>query len=251
MIYQQEVREVNDFYERYKDRKIVYSKEVSQSIGLVQRDTSIKVGSHLIKGALISSTMESFVLMAELNETLRQELHNQNSSLIVHLKFISRETGKSILFTIHTKFLNINNQGQSRKDLFFIAMQIRRQIPNDLIRIFGIHHKAVETRLKNKKKRVESLLLVNDSKTDCIAEKISKNELVLFIEDITGISMNQKAIAILKILQTGEVMEIIGTVAKIDMDAKDNCYLHLNFEIDDQSPRFGYSVHVLKNLINS
>lgn len=251
MIYQQEVREVNDFYDRYKDRKIVYSKEVTQSIGLVQRDTSIKINDQIIKGALISSTMESFVLMAPLNETLQQELHDQKSSLLVHLKFISRESGKSVLFTIHTKFLNINNQGLARKDLYFIAMQIRRKIPNDLIRIFGQYHKAVETRLKNKKKRVECLLLANESRTDCLADSISKDKLVLVIDDVTGLVMNQKAIAILKIVNTGEVIEIIGTITKIEMDSDDNCKLHLNFEIGDQSPRFGYSVHVLRNLINS
>jgi PilZN3 domain len=251
MIYQQEVKEVNSFYSKYRDKKIVYSKEVSQFIGLVQRDTSIKVGDEVIKGALISSTMESFVIMARLDENLKRAIYDQNGALIVHLKFISAETGKSILFTIHTKFLNFNNQGLAQKDLQFVAMQIRRKIPNDMIRIFGLYHEEAANKLKNKKKKVECLLLANESKSDCITLSISKDLLVLIVDDSQAVILNQKAIAILKIVNTGEVLEIIGTITKKIDESDGRCELHLKYSMDDQSPRFGYSIHVLRNLINS
>ena len=146
MIYQQEIKVLDSFYSNYKDKKIVYSKEVSHLIGIVQRDTSIKVGELAVKGALISSTMESFVILAKLDANLKQVIYDQKGSLIVQLKFISRETGKALLFTIHTKFLNINNQGLAQEDLQFISMNIRRKIPNDLIRIFGQYHEEAVTK---------------------------------------------------------------------------------------------------------
>jgi len=251
MIYQQEVKETNTFYATFKDKKIVYSKEVSQSIGLVQRDTSIKIGTEIIKGALISSTMENLVIMAKLSDSIKQAIFDQKGALVVHLKFISKETGKSILFTIHTKFLNINNQGLEQKDLQFLSMQIRRKIPNDLIRIFGHHFEEARSKLALKKEKVECLLLSNNVKTDCITEKLSKDELILLLDDTPDVNINQKAIAILKIMKTDEVIEIIGTILKKEVEPDKKCRLFLSFLMTDQSPRFGYSIHVLRNLINS
>jgi len=138
MIYQQEIKEINEFYDRYKERKIVYSKEVSVDIGLAQKDTAIKIGSSIVKGALISSTMESLVILAKLDSNIKQSIFDQKGALTVQLKFLNRENGKSILFSIHTKFIGLNDQGLAQKDLQFVAMQIRRKIPNDLIRIFGL-----------------------------------------------------------------------------------------------------------------
>lgn len=253
MIYQQEIREINDFYDRYKDRKIVYSKEVSQGIGLVQRDTAIKLGTLVIKGVLISSTMESFVFMARLNDSLKQSFYDQNKpgALKVQLKFISRESGKTELFSIDTKFLNFNSQGLDQPGLHFVAMQIRRKIPNDLIRIFGLYHKEVDNRLKEKKKKVECFILANEMKIDCLTESISKGVLALSLDEKGLLNMNQKAIAILRIVKTGEVMEIIGTVSRISDGSDGTCKVNLQFNMEDQSPRFGYSIHVLSNIINS
>lgn len=251
MIYQQEAKEVNDFYKRFKDKKIVYSREVSRSIGLNQNATSIKLGSLVLKGALISSTMESFVIMARLDDSAKREIFDQKGMLTVQLTFVDRESGKDLLFTIHTKFLNMNNQGLDQKDLNFIALESRRKIPNDLIKVFGSYHKEAESRRKLKKKKVECLLLANERKTDCLAESITKNQLVLGIEETPSISIDVKAIAILKIVNTGEVMEIIGNIREKRIEPDGRCRVLLQYQMEDQSPRFGYSIHVLKNIINS
>lgn len=251
MIYQQEVKEINDFYDKYKERKIVYSKEVTQDIGLVQRDTSIRMGDESISSALISSTMESFVLLARLEERQRQLLYDSNSSLSVQLKFISKETGKTILLTIHTKIVSLNSQGLDQKDLFFLAMSIRRKIPDDLIRIYGYFFREAEEKNQNKKRRVECLLLANEIKSDCQAEKITKDELVVSLDDDSPYKINDKAITIIKVINTGEVVEIIGTISGKDYDISGSSILNISYSMDDQSPRFGYSIHVLKNLINN
>lgn len=251
MIYQQEIREINDFYDRYKDSKIVYSQGVVRDIGLVQRDTSIKVGEQVLKSVLISSTMEDFVFMASLNDSVRETFYDLGGSLKVQLKFLDPESSKSILFTLDTKFLNFNNQGLTRDDLVFIAMKIRRKIPNDLIRLFGLYHTVQEQKLRDKKKKVECLLLTNDRKNDCLTEKITKTELVLRVEEEEKIAPRQKALAILKVVKTGEVIEIIGTVASRTIEPDGSQSLTISYAMDDQSPRFGYSIHVLRNLINS
>ena len=194
--------------------------------------------------------MESFVILANLNEHMKRSIYDQKGALVVLLKFICRETGKTMLFTIHTKFLNINHEGLQQKDMYFIAMQIRRKIPNDLIRIFGLYIEAEKDRLSKKKEKVECLLLANGSKTDCIAKNITKDRLILSLEGTQGLTNNQKAVTILKIVNTEEVLEIIGTIRKIDTSAI-SPELHLHFSMDDQSPRFGYSIHVLRSLINN
>ncbi|MBN2659422.1 MAG: hypothetical protein JXR86_20365 [Spirochaetales bacterium] len=251
MIYQQEIKEVNDFYDRYKDSKIVYSQSVVQDIGLVQRDTVIKFGDQVIKSVLISSTMEDFVFMSAISDSLKEAIYEFGGYLKIQLKFIDPETSKSILFTLDTKFLNFNTQGLTRKDLVFIAMKIRRKIPNDLIRLFGLFHTDQEQKLRDKKKKVECLLLTNDRKTDCLTEKISKTELVLRVEEEENISPNQKVLAILKVVRTGEVIEIIGSISSRSREPDGSQSLTVSYAIDDQSPRFGYSIHVLKNLINT
>lgn len=250
MIYQQEVKENDSFYSQYKDKKIVYSKEVSQHIGVVQRDTAIKVGDDIIKGILISSTMESFVILVSLTEHMKKSIYDQKGALIVLLKFVCRETGKTMLFTIHTKFLSINHEGLQQKDMSFIAMHIRRKIPNDLIRIFGLYIEAEKERLSKKKEKVECILLVNGSKIDCIPKNITKDRLILSIEGIQGLTSNQKAVTILKIINTEDVLEIIGTIKEIDTAAIFP-EIHLHFLMEDQSPRFSYSIHVLRTLINN
>jgi hypothetical protein len=251
MIYQQELKQTNDFYENYRDKKIVYSKEVTHLIGLIQKDTEIKVDTETVKGILISTTMDSLIILAKLDEKMKQRIYDLNGSLMVHLKFTSKETGKDLLFTLHTKFLNINNQGLDQKDLYFISMQIKRKISNELIRIFGLYHEETFLKLVSKKKKVECLLLSNDRKKDCIAESIGNTEFTLFTEDCDPSIINQKAIAIVKILNTGEVIEIIGQISRKEDDIGGKCHLVLTYNIDDQSPRFGYSIHVLKSLINT
>ena len=251
MIYQQEIKEINAFYEKYKDKKIVYTKEVSQQIGLIRKGTIFKIGSVSVKGALISSTMESLVIMGKLSDILKQTIYDLQGSISVQLSFISKETGKSILLTLHAKVLNMNNQGLGQKDLQFITMKMRRKIPNDLIRIFGMYHEDYMEKILLKKKKVECLLLSNEIKKDCVAGNIDKSKLQLFFDNDTPVNNNQKAIVILKIVKTGEVLEIIGSISNKVNDADGTCHLFLNFSIEDQSPRFGYSIHVLKNLINS
>ncbi|MDA3812566.1 MAG: hypothetical protein PF518_19785 [Spirochaetaceae bacterium] len=251
MIYQQEIKEIESFYSNYKDKKIVYTKEITQLIGLVQKNTAIKVGSETINGALISSTMESLVVMAKLSEAIKQHIYDLNGILSVQLRFISRETGKPILFNLHTKILNMNDQGQDQKDLQFITMQIRRKIPNDLIRIFGLYIEEERKKLLLKKKKVECSLLSRGEKKDCIAESIDKSVLTLVLKDDPDLNMNDKVMAVLKIVQTDEIIEIIGSISKKIIESDSQCQLFVNFIMEEQSPRFSYSVHVLKNLINT
>jgi hypothetical protein len=229
MIYQQEIKEIESFYSNYKDKKIVYTKEITQLIGLVQKNTAIKVGSETINGALISSTMESLVVMAKLSEAIKQHIYDLNGILSVQLRFISRETGKPILFNLHTKILNMN----------------------DLIRIFGLYIEEERKKLLLKKKKVECSLLSRGEKKDCIAESIDKSVLTLVLKDDPDLNMNDKVMAVLKIVQTDEIIEIIGSISKKIIESDSQCQLFVNFIMEEQSPRFSYSVHVLKNLINT
>jgi len=253
MIYQHEIKEINDFYDQYKDRKIVFSQEVITNMGLVQRDTSITVGDQVLKSVLISSTMEHFVFLTNLDEASEKILFEQGGSLKVQLKFVPAETSRSVLFTLDTKLLSLDREGLTRKELVFINMKIKRKIPNDLIQLFSLYHIDHEQKLREKKKKVECLLLTNERKTDCLTEKISKSELVLRMENEAEEHMapSQKALAILKLVKTGEVLEIIGNITSRTVDPDGSQSLTLSFDMDDQSPRFGYSIHVLRNIINS
>jgi len=253
MIYQHEVKEIIDFYDQYKDSEIVFSQEVINNMGLVQRDTSITLGDQVLKSVLISSTMEHFVFLTSLDEASEQILIDLGGALKVQLKFVPSTSSRSVLFTLDMKFLRLDREGLTRKELVFIHMKIKRKIPNDLIEFFSLYHINHERKLREKKKKVECFLLTNDRKTDCLIEKISKSELVLRMEDDAEgrIAPRQKALAILKLVKTGEVLEIIGNISSKSVGPNGSLSLTLSFDMDDQSPRFGYSIHVLRNIINS
>ena len=70
---QMEVIRGEKLYQTYKDKKIVFSNNVSRFMGLKQKDTRVKIGMERTRGAVVSATMDEILLIAYLDESLQKK----------------------------------------------------------------------------------------------------------------------------------------------------------------------------------
>lgn len=249
-MYQQQINEINEYFSKYKGKKIVFSSSVSRTLGLIQKDTSLKIGSEVFQGALLSSTMENLEVLIKLESHLIEQFSDQNIALIVHLKFNNKESGKNEIFTIYAKITGIKIHDRAHENIYVLSLNIKRKISNELILLYGFYHEKNREKLLLKKKKMACHLLSGEAENDCIAEKISPEAIDVYVEANCSAKINSKSIVIIKIQNTGEVFEIIGRISHIENEDDGGYHLVLNYSLSEQSPRFGYSMHVLKNLIN-
>lgn len=250
MYTQQEVKENERIYHAYKDQRILFSNQVSKSLGLKQQQTIVKINSNATRGALVSATMNDLVLLANIDDLQQETLHLSNELITVQLSFYDSLFKKQITFTLFTKFLNMNNHGLNRNDMQYISLRLKRKIPNELISVFGKYHEKVERATQSNNSKIDGMMFCRGIKKNCTPLRINTESITIKLSDNPKAFLERKSMIVLKSQETNEVFEIIG---KIDSDYKniDGSYeLSLKYSIDQQSPRFLQSLNNLSLLMN-
>lgn len=244
MYTQQEMNESIKLYNAYKDQRILFSSNVSQNLGLKQHETMVKIGSDTIKGALVSASMDDMVLLTRMKESLRKKLSSNESLITVQLKFYDSLFKKEMGFTLHTSFLNMNNSNLSHEDFQYLSVKLKRQMPHELISVFGKHHKTAE------KNKIEAMLFTRGIKKSCMPIEVRNNTIEIRYSDDPTPFLYQKAMIVLKSSESGEVFEVIGKIDGNCIKENESYRLSLIYSIDQQSPRFSQSIESLKKTIN-
>lgn len=253
----QELMEYNRIYNAYKDHRILFSSQVSRSLGLQQQDTILKIGMDQTKGALVSASMNDLVILASLDDSFRRKIHRENGLITVHLRFYDSLFKKEMIFNLYTKFLNINSHGLNHDGIHYVTLLMRRKLPNELISVFGKHHEKLKS-AKNSlagnrtafNRKVEGMLFVRGVKKACFPAMIDgRSVLINYLGDPAAF-LNHKAMVVLKSVETGDVFEIIGRVDEEAFQQLDSFQFRLNYSLEQQSPRFAQSYRMLASLIN-
>ena len=238
MFTQQEVIENSKLYETFKDKQILFSTPVSKSIGLKQQGTLIKIGFETSKAAIVSSSMTDMVVLANIDEQMQKKIYSTNGIVTVQLRFYDSLFKKELTFNLQTKFLNMNNHGLIQKDIHYMSLQFKRKLPNDLIKVFGKHHKKIETATSKKKNSLEGILFSRGIKKMCTPVGIDNDSIILKSHDNPSPFLSQKAMVVLKSIETDEVFEVIGRINEVYSQENNTYQLRLDYSMDQQSPPF-------------
>lgn len=250
MYTQQETIKYNMIYDKYKDSRILFSGNVSKSLGLKQEDTIVKIGMDRTKAALVSATMNDIVVIAKMNELLQRRIYTAKNMVTVHLKFYDSLFKKEMVFNLHTKVLNMNNHGLNHQDMHYVSMKFRRKIPNDLIAVFGKHHEKIQTAAALRNKNVEAMMFVRGIKKVCFPSFIDGDKVLINYLGNPQAFVNHKAMIVIKSEETGDVYEIIGKFDEEFSESNKTFQMKLNYSPEQQSPRFSASMDALVKLVN-
>ncbi len=250
MYTQQEVKENEKFYHDYQDQRILFSSQVSKTLGLKQQKTIVKINSNATKGALVSATMTDLVLIANIDDSLQKKLYLSNDLITVQLSFYDSLFKKQMTFTLFTKFQNMNNHGLNRDDMQYLCLQLKRKIPNELISVFGKYHEKVKKTSQSLKPRVAGMIFCRGIKKQCSPLRIDEESILISQTDNPGAYLNRKCMIVLKSTETNEVFEIIGKVANEYTNLNNSYQIKLNYSVDQQSPRFIQSFNNLSLIMN-
>jgi len=248
---QMEVIRGEKLYQTYKDKKIVFSSNVSRYMGLKQKETLVKIGTEKTRGAVVSATMDEMLLIAHLDENLQKIINSSQGLVTVNLKFYDSLYKKEMSFNLFTKLKSMDNQGLNQKDMHYVNLELRRKIPVELINIFGKHHEQIIRAQEKQKENIESMLFSRGLKKPCVASHIDNESIFVDYPGNPQAFLNQKSIVLLKNVQTGEIFEIIGKVDEDFQQMDGQSRIKINYSIDQQSPRFSLSLKNLKLVINS
>ncbi len=237
-------------YNAYKDKRIIFSQSVTKTLGLKQKETVVTIGMEKRKAAIISATMDDMVILANLNELMQKKIYSSKGMVLLHLKFYDSLFKEEIVFNLFTKFLNMNNDGLNHRDMHYVNLQFLRRIPNDLIHVFGKYHEKIKTVTALKNNKTEGMLFARGIKQVCFPSRINESSILLNCFVNPTPYLNQKAMVVLKCVDTGDVFEIIGRIDEQYSKLNESFQIKLNYSLQQQSPRFSYSYKILKNAIN-
>lgn len=246
----QEIRELNNLYNKHKDKKVIFCRELSPNIGLAQTDTLMKVGNNTIKAALVSATMENLIVLININDYLYNLIYSNKHIITIQVAFINSLYKKKLVLNLFTRFESINSNGLDEyKHSYYISLSITRKIP-DLIKILGMHHEKRILKRESNKTPLDAIMFINGIRMNCIPLYINSENLILQFYGNPERVCSKNAIVILKKPEKNDILEVLGTINKKYIESKGTYKITLNFSLEEQSPRFNKTLTSLKAIIN-
>ncbi len=245
-----EKNEIAGFFKKYRNEKIIFNKDNTQALGLIQKETVFKVGCESFKGVLISATMDNLVVLVNIDSQMRKTIYSANCLLTAQIRFYNSFHRKTLICNLFMKMMSMNNHALNQKNMHYLVLSFRRKMPDDLIRLFGEFIENKKLSEKPKGKQIEGMIVSRGIKKHCIPSLINDDNITLSFFGDPQRFLDQKAMVVLKSIRSGEIYEIIGDVNKDFTVNKESCQLIMDFALEHQSPRFNYSLQVLKSVIN-
>lgn len=212
-------QQITEFYERYKDVEVTFTKEVIRATGLLTKMVYLKGLGYQWPCIIYSCSMSTAKVVASITSEVYEQIREANNLVSLRFAFQDEDKGDPVLFFVSAKVTGYNPYNKEKPNLNFVSLEFTKRPPNDLIAILG---QMLDAASNSKKRREERITL--DVQTVKKLGLKSKGAQVY----IQGVPRN----CIIRDLSFSGAKVIIAGVAKFLLEKEAT----LNFETTDNEP---------------
>lgn len=251
----QGVQMQSQLYNKYRSSEIIFNRRNSADLGLVQGSTVLKVGQIFIKGAVLSTSMESITVIVKVNGFQAKYINLNSELLILQLKFYDPFLKKEESFSLTTTLIEMKKHGYEQNGVYKIKLDIVQDLPAEFLNIFLNYQQRtmdLTDRICNEYNDglINSVLLSNGEKKSCILHRINEDTVIINLSGNPIGFLGNCGVIALKHMESGYCFSIKGLVKKEFHARRTTVDLVFNYSMNQQSSRFRESYNVLRDLIN-
>ncbi|MCL1993010.1 MAG: pilus assembly protein PilZ [Spirochaetes bacterium] len=151
-------KKIKDYYERYKDIDVTYTKEVAFVTRLLIEQVHVKCGHDAWPCTLFSSSFAKAKILINIKTGLLNQLKNVNNAVSLRFCFQPAEKGTPIKFFVPSK---VTGQAPYRgsEEVYVLSLDFTQRPPDDLIAIMG---QLIDANVNFAKRKTEQVPLTEE-----------------------------------------------------------------------------------------
>ena len=170
-------QKISEFYERFKNIEVTFTKEIIQVTGLLTQQIHLKCGNDFWPCVVFATSFENVKIVANVKTGLLGKLQSANNH--VSLRFCFKLLGENnpVTFFVSGHVQSSVPYGNSQ-DINMFTIQFPNRPPDDFIEIIG---RVLDATINSAKRKEERILLNPDNMRKL---NISSTESAVFIERV-------------------------------------------------------------------
>jgi len=170
-------QKISEFYERFKNIEVTFTKEIIQVTGLLTQQIHLKCGNDFWPCVVFATSFENAKIVANVKTGLLGKLQTANNH--VSLRFCFKLLGENnpVTFFVSGHVQSSVPYGNSQ-DINMFTIQFPNRPPDDFIEIIG---RVLDATINSAKRKEERILLNPDNMRKL---NISSTESAVFIERV-------------------------------------------------------------------
>ncbi len=218
---------ISEYYDKYKDQEVYFSKSICEITGLVSEKLKFKVGSYELPCVLYASSLERIIIILNLTENDMQKVKMARGLATIKFCFFPTSAKTPLSFFISCRIKKINSFKLTTSSAFIITLDFNQRPPDDFIEIIGQivdnsvkfnNRKELRIRLDDKiavslgMESVKGFAVIDENTKPCIFADISTSGCCIIMTDSPEIE-DHKAIT-LKLSINGNAININAMIVR-------------------------------------
>lgn len=215
-------QQILDYYEKYRDVEVTFTKEVIQATGLVANQNLLKSLGDFWPCAPYSASMVGAKVIANLNARFFEAMRTANNLLTVRLSFRLQDRPDPVSLFITARAAGFNRYSKENPDVYFLNLTFSQKPPDDFIYIVGRLLDANLTATQRKEERI----IINVDSARALGLR-AKETRVAVGDQTRGCIIRDISFSGVKVLLMGASSEMVGKAARIAVafDEEDTAFV--------------------------
>ena len=145
---------LSQFYEKYKEVDVTFTKDVVKALGLKTDQVFLKYSGAQVPCVVYSISLTGAKIIANLKKQQFQKIRDAGNAISLRLCFDQEDKVDPFAFFITSKVNGFNPYNKEQPDLNFVSVSYSQRPPDDLIQIIGT---LLEMNANSTKRREERL----------------------------------------------------------------------------------------------
>ncbi len=224
-------QQISRYYDTFSEQDVTFTKDVIHAINLNPKDVFLKCAGSQWPCVIYSSSMQGSKVIVNVRDNLKSALRTSNNLVSLRYSFIQPDKSDPLSFLVSSKISAFTPYSRENSNLSFMNLEFTQRPPDGLIDILGSlldanansrNRKDVRIALTEETAALLGLRLrgvqlhIQGVPRKCILRDISFGGAKLVIIGVPKLLLNKEATVRLPFGDTGEVVEVEGSIIRFD-----------------------------------
>ena len=170
-------QKVKNYYDRFRDIDVTFSKEVIQVTGLLTKQVHLKCGNDIWPCALFSSSLSGAKVVINVKTGLLEKLQSVNNAVSLRYCFKLQEKGSPLTFFVPSRVIG-HEPYRGSEEILLLTLQFTNRPPDNLVDIIG---RLLDANINFTKRKEERVLLTDENLRKL---KLASRDSSAYIQDV-------------------------------------------------------------------
>lgn len=259
-------QQITNYYEKYCDTEVVFSREVMNVLRVNPRQIYIKCNGDQWPCIINSTSFKMAKIILGRKGGAFQQI-TDISSPTVNLRFcFSEEQNKMLSFFISGKVTDVIPYSKNADDPVIVTITFTQRVPDDFILKFGTLIEANANFLKRKEERIpftaetkqklgifgtEPIIFVENIPRKCVLRDISFSGARILLLGHPQFAKNKNIVLRLQFTDPIETIDICGNVRTVDTIEGRNDIISAGIQFDETKVPISYKLRINSYLVTT